>query len=68
MFIIRLKFIAAVASISERRTYQLISGKRGLPPFLIRNSGLHSGLMLPQYTAAALVSMNKQLATPASVD
>src|SRR5690606_5710235 len=50
------------------RTFQLISGKRELPPFLINNSGLNSGLMIPQYTAASIVSMNKQLATPASVD
>ena len=46
----------------------LISGKRGLPKFLVEDSGLNSGLMIPQYTAAAIVSMNKQLATPASVD
>ena len=60
--------MAELASISERRTFQLVSGKRGLPPFLIEESGLNSGLMIPQYTAAAIVSMNKQLATPASVD
>ncbi len=60
--------MAELASISERRTFQLVSGKRGLPPFLIENSGLNSGLMIPQYTAASIVSMNKQLATPASVD
>lgn len=60
--------MAELASISERRTFQLISGKRDLPPFLVKNSGLNSGLMIPQYTAAAIVSMNKQLATPASVD
>ncbi len=60
--------MAELASISERRTFQLISGKRDLPPFLIHNSGLNSGLMIPQYTAASIVSMNKQLATPASVD
>ncbi len=60
--------MAELASISERRTFQLISGKRELPPFLIENSGLNSGLMIPQYTAASIVSMNKQLATPASVD
>jgi histidine ammonia-lyase len=60
--------MAELASISERRTFQLISGKRGLPSFLIENSGLNSGLMIPQYTAASIVSMNKQLATPASVD
>lgn len=60
--------MAELASISERRIFQLISGKRGLPPFLISDSGLNSGLMIPQYTAASIVSMNKQLATPASVD
>lgn len=59
---------AEVGSISERRTYQLISGQRDLPPFLIQKPGLHSGLMIPQYTAAAIVSQNKQLASPASVD
>jgi len=60
--------MSELASISERRTFQLISGKRGLPKFLIEKSGLNSGLMIPQYTAASIVSMNKQLATPASVD
>lgn len=60
--------VSELASISERRTFQLISGKRGLPKFLVEDSGLNSGLMIPQYTAAAIVSMNKQLATPASVD
>ena len=60
--------MSELASISERRTFQLISGKRGLPKFLVKDSGLNSGLMIPQYTAAAIVSMNKQLATPASVD
>ncbi len=60
--------MSELASISERRTFQLISGKRGLPKFLVEDSGLNSGLMIPQYTAAAIVSMNKQLATPASVD
>ncbi len=59
---------AEIGSISERRTYQLISGQRDLPPFLIQKPGLHSGLMIPQYTAAAIVSQNKQLASPASVD
>ncbi len=60
--------LAELASISERRTYQLISGQRGLPPFLISHPGLNSGLMIPQYTAASIVSQNKQLCTPASVD
>jgi len=60
--------IAELGSISERRTYQLISGQRGLPPFLVANHGLNSGFMIPQYTAASIVSQNKQLCTPASVD
>ena len=60
--------LAELGSISERRTYQLISGQRGLPPFLVSRPGLNSGLMIPQYTAASLVSQNKQLCTPASVD
>lgn len=60
--------LAEVGSISERRTYQLLSGQRGLPLFLIKNPGLHSGLMIPQYTAAGIVSENKQWCTPASVD
>jgi histidine ammonia-lyase len=60
--------LAELGNISERRTYNLISGQRGLPEFLVSNPGLNSGLMIPQYTAAALVSQNKQLATPASVD
>lgn len=60
--------MAELGSISERRTYQLISGLRGLPPFLVNNPGLQSGMMIPQYTAASIVSQNKQLATPASVD
>ena len=60
--------MAELGNISERRTYQLISGLRGLPSFLVDKSGLNSGLMIPQYTAASIVSANKQLATPASVD
>src|SRR5690554_2423709 len=60
--------LAEIGSISERRTYQLISGLRGLPPFLVNNPGLNSGFMIPQYTAASIVSQNKQLATPASID
>jgi len=60
--------LAELGSISERRTYQLISGQRGLPPFLVANPGLNSGFMIPQYTAASIVSQNKQLCTPASVD
>ena len=60
--------IAELANISERRSYLLISGQRGLPPFLIESAGLESGLMIAQYTAASIVSKNKQLCTPASVD
>lgn len=60
--------MAELGNISERRTYQLISGTRGLPNFLVKNPGLNSGFMIPQYTAASIVSQNKQLATPASVD
>ncbi len=60
--------MSELGSISERRTYQLISGQRELPMFLIKNSGLHSGLMIPQYTAAGIVSENKTLCTPSSVD
>ncbi|MFP4526779.1 MAG: histidine ammonia-lyase, partial [Bacteroidales bacterium] len=60
--------LAELGSISERRTYQLLSGKRELPSYLVASPGLNSGFMIPQYTAASLVSKNKQLATPASVD
>ena len=60
--------ISELGSISERRTYQLISGLRDLPSFLVANPGLNSGMMIPQYTAASIVSQNKQLCSPASVD
>lgn len=60
--------LAELGNISERRTYLLISGQRGLPPFLVDNAGLNSGFMIPQYTAASIVSQNKQLANPASTD
>ena len=60
--------LAELGNISERRTYQLISGLRGLPPFLVAKPGLNSGFMIPQYTAASIVSQNKQLCSPASVD
>lgn len=60
--------MAELGSISERRTYQLISGLRDLPEFLVNNPGLNSGMMIPQYTAASIVSQNKQLAVPASID
>ena len=60
--------MSEIGNISERRTYQLLSGTRGLPPFLVANPGLNSGFMIPQYTAASMVSHNKQLCTPSSVD
>jgi histidine ammonia-lyase len=60
--------LAELANISERRIYKLVGGERGLPPFLAQNAGLESGLMIAQYTAASIVSQNKQLCTPASVD
>ncbi|MFC4688847.1 histidine ammonia-lyase [Dokdonia genika] len=60
--------MSELGSISERRVYQLISGLRGLPPFLVDSPGLNSGMMIPQYTAASIVSQNKQLCTPSSVD
>ena len=60
--------MAEMGSISERRIYKLISGSRGLPSFLVANPGLNSGLMITQYTCASIVSQNKQLSTPASVD
>ncbi|MFT4152430.1 histidine ammonia-lyase [Parafilimonas sp.] len=69
---LRLDFLSIamseLANISERRIYQLISGQRGLPLFLVKDPGLNSGFMIPQYTAAGIVSENKQLCTPASVD
>jgi histidine ammonia-lyase len=60
--------MAELANISERRTYLLVSGQRGLPPFLAPSAGLNSGFMIAQYTAASIVSQNKQYCTPASVD
>lgn len=60
--------MAELGNISERRIYKLISGERGLPAFLIDEPGVNSGFMIPQYTAASIVSANKQLATPASID
>jgi histidine ammonia-lyase len=60
--------MAELGNISERRTYQLLSGTRNLPPFLVANPGLNSGFMIPQYTAASIVNQNKGLCTPASVD
>jgi len=60
--------MAEMGSISERRVYKLISGTRNLPPFLVAQPGLNSGFMIVQYTCASIVSQNKQLCTPASVD
>jgi histidine ammonia-lyase len=60
--------LAELGSISERRSYLLISGTRGLPDFLVAEPGLNSGFMITQYTAASIVSQNKQLCTPASID
>lgn len=60
--------LAELGNISERRTFNMVSGARNLPEFLVANPGLNSGLMIPQYTAASMVSENKQLCTPSSVD
>jgi histidine ammonia-lyase len=60
--------LSELGAISERRTYQLISGRRELPPFLVAEPGLNSGFMIPQYTAASIASQNKGLCHPASVD
>lgn len=60
--------LAELGSISERRIFKLVSGTRGLPAFLVAEPGLNSGFMIPQYTAASIVSQNKQLCTPASID
>lgn len=60
--------LSELGSIAERRIFQLISGQRNLPNFLVKNAGLNSGLMIPQYTAASIASQNKQLSSPASVD
>ncbi|MCF6353398.1 MAG: histidine ammonia-lyase [Cyclobacteriaceae bacterium] len=60
--------VAELGSISERRTYQLISGSRDLPNYLVANPGINSGLMIPQYTAASIVSQNKNLCHPATAD
>lgn len=60
--------IAELGSISERRVYKLVGGQRELPTFLVKNPGLNSGFMIPQYTAASIVSINKQLCTPSTAD
>ena len=60
--------LSELSSISERRIYQLVSGTRGLPSFLVAKPGLNSGFMIPQYTAASIVSQNKTLCMPSSAD
>jgi len=60
--------LAELGNISERRVYRLISGTRKLPSFLVANPGLNSGFMIPQYSAASIVSQNKMYCYPASVD
>ncbi len=60
--------VSELANISERRIYKLVSGTRGLPSFLVANPGVNSGFMITQYTAASVVSLNKSLCSPASVD
>ena len=60
--------VSELGSISERRSYQLVSGNRGLPDFLAGNPGLESGYMIVQYAVASIASLNKSLATPSSVD
>ena len=60
--------MSELSNISERRIYKLISGQRGLPMFLVAKPGLNSGFMIPQYTAASIVSQNKMLCWPASCD
>jgi histidine ammonia-lyase len=60
--------VAELASISERRTYQLLCGHRGLPEYLTLEAGVQSGFMIAQYTSASIVNRNKMLCTPASVD
>lgn len=60
--------LSELANIAERRVYRLISGNRDLPVFLVKHPGLNSGFMIPQYTAASIVSQSKQLCTPSSVD
>jgi histidine ammonia-lyase len=60
--------LAELGNISERRVYLMLSGNRELPSYLSPIPGLNSGLMIPQYTAASIVSKNKQLCTPASAD
>ena len=56
--------LSELGNISERRVFNLLSGERGLPNYLIQNAGINSGFMITQYTAASIVSQNKQLCTP----
>jgi histidine ammonia-lyase len=60
--------MSELGNISERRTYKLVSGKRDLPSFLVAEPGLNSGFMIPQYTAASIVSQSKTLCMPSSAD
>ena len=60
--------LSELGSISERRTFQLLTGQRVLPVYLTENGGIESGMMITQYTAASIASQNKQLSTPASID
>ena len=60
--------LSELGNISERRVFNLISGNRNLPVYLTKNPGVESGLMIAQYTAASIVSQNKQYSTPSSVD
>ena len=60
--------MSELGNISERRVFNLLSGERGLPNYLIQNAGINSGFMITQYTAASIVSQNKQFCTPSSVD
>lgn len=60
--------LSELGSISERRTYVFLGANRELPPFLIADAGINSGMMILQYTAASIASQNKQLCTPASID
>lgn len=60
--------LCELSNISERRIYKLVSGTRDLPSFLVAKPGVNSGFMIPQYTAASLVSQSKMYCTPASAD
>jgi histidine ammonia-lyase len=60
--------VSELGNISDRRSYMMLEGRYGLPKLLIGNPGLNSGFMIPQYTAAALVTENKTLCFPASAD